>query len=190
MAYRDAVTCVVTVTMVLSPFVAHHYNAWISFCLDLSQSTPTWCSQRLPLIYGYIQSKYWSVGFLRYWTPAQIPNFILCLPIILVLSWSSSTLLMHQWRSLFEKILTQKSQGFYNPDLLPHAIHAAIFTTWITLAAHVQILLRLAPSMPFLYWSATRLIVEHPRIGKYWIYWSVVWGAASTVLWAAFLPPA
>src|SRR5262249_37562564 len=150
---KDSMTCVVTVTMVFIPFIAHHYNAWAKFCTKTSKENPPWCNQRLPLIYGYVQSKYWNVGFLRYWALAQVPNFLISLPIILLLVWSSSTALWHQ-RSTFLKGFppseTQKLhvRSFFTINLLPHAIHALLLTLWITFAAHVQILLRLAPSMP------------------------------------------
>ena len=43
----------------------------------------------MPMPYGYIQDKYWNVGFLRYFELRQIPNFIIAAPVIyLVLSHS------------------------------------------------------------------------------------------------------
>lgn len=184
--------------MVLLPFVGHNLHGWIRFCTDSNASThpPPWCYRRIPLIYNYVQEKYWNVGFLRYWEIAQIPNFLIALPIIALLSWSCTIYLWHQSQLILHKegpSITDtalRSKAFLNTDLLPHSIHALTLTSWITFAAHVQILLRLAPSMPYLYWSAARLLIEHPRFGKYWVYWSVIWAPISTVLWATFLPPA
>ncbi len=31
-----------------------------------------WCSSRLPYVYGFVQSEYWNVGFMRYWTLQQV----------------------------------------------------------------------------------------------------------------------
>jgi phosphatidylinositol glycan class V len=122
------------------------------------------------------------VGFLKYWQLSQIPNFLITIPPISLLYWSSTTYLIPRARLLKLEPLTQ--------IMLPHALHALILTTWIFTGAHVQILLRLAPSMPFFYWSAARLMDEHPKWGRAYVYWTVVWGACSVVLWAAFLPPA
>ena len=60
----------------------------------------------------------------------------------------------------------------------------------LLLAAHTQIALRQAPALPATHWAAAWLLVAHPRAGRAWVFWSVVWGAMSIVLWAVFLPPA
>jgi phosphatidylinositol glycan class V len=57
-------------------------------------------------------------------------------------------------------------------------------------ASHTQIVLRLAASMPIIYWAAAWLLLEHPKWGRAWVTWSVLWGAVSILLWGAFLPPA
>ncbi|EFJ47490.1 hypothetical protein VOLCADRAFT_91860 [Volvox carteri f. nagariensis] len=46
-----------------------------------------WCSAQVPYVYGFVQSEYWNVGFLRYWTwqqPPQLPNFLLAAPVVLL----------------------------------------------------------------------------------------------------------
>ena len=52
--------------------------------LKLPSSLPAseWCHGRMPMPYGYVQDKYWNVGFLRYFELRQIPNFILAAPVI------------------------------------------------------------------------------------------------------------
>ena len=54
--------------------------------LKLPSSLPVsdWCHGRMPMPYGYIQDKYWNVGFLRYFELRQIPNFIIAAPVIYV----------------------------------------------------------------------------------------------------------
>ncbi|KAL9263819.1 GPI mannosyltransferase 2-like protein [Drosera capensis] len=42
----------------------------------------TWCKARIPLLYSFIQSHYWGVGFLRYFQVKQLPNFLLATPIL------------------------------------------------------------------------------------------------------------
>ncbi|KAF5361632.1 hypothetical protein D9758_007271 [Tetrapyrgos nigripes] len=77
-------------SLILSPLIYHQYTGYLAFCV-LSQaptSPPSWCSLTLPSIYTHAQLKYWNVGFLRYWTISQIPNFALAAPPLgCLLSW-------------------------------------------------------------------------------------------------------
>ncbi|KIO23823.1 glycosyltransferase family 76 protein [Tulasnella calospora MUT 4182] len=78
------------------PFILHQAHGYYSFCtaesFDPSSSFnyPPWCSAKpLPLIYGYVQKEYWDVGFLRYWRPSQIPNFLFAAPVMILLLGTS-----------------------------------------------------------------------------------------------------
>ena len=61
---------------VAAPLVGFQYYGWLQHCGPQSAATagelPPWCSQRIPYLYGYVQSHYWGVGFLRYWQPQQV----------------------------------------------------------------------------------------------------------------------
>ncbi|KAL1810251.1 hypothetical protein ACET3Z_027241 [Daucus carota] len=41
-----------------------------------------WCKARVPMVYNFIQSYYWGVGFLKYFKIKQLPNFLLAFPIL------------------------------------------------------------------------------------------------------------
>ncbi|PIL32605.1 hypothetical protein GSI_05308 [Ganoderma sinense ZZ0214-1] len=201
--------------MVLSPFLYLQYGAYRVFCLGDSKHPP-WCDTFPPSIYTYVQSKYWNVGLLRYWTPQQLPNFVLgAPPLALLFAYT-----LHYLRSAFLPRLhalvsspssspassldpSEKSgddtgapssartpSAFLHPSLAPHVVHALIMVLLLLFASHTQIILRVAASMPCIYWAAAWLLVERPALGRWWIGWSIVWGAVSCVLWAAFLPPA
>lgn len=174
------------------PFIFHQWKGFHAFC-NPSPLRP-WCSNRLSLIYSFVQSYYWDVGFLRYWTLQQLPNFLLAAPVLALLTWGSLSFL---FKVGFPSLISSKplssrnaSHPLLSPSFLPHAIHALILTLTLLFAAHTQIILRFASSMPFTYWSAARLFFEHPKYAKAWVVWSVAWGAVSVVLWVAFLPPA
>lgn len=169
--------------------VYHQYTGYRVFCQDASEPA-SWCSNIIPSIYTHVQSKYWNVGFLRYWAVQQTPNFLLAAPVItLLLHYSTQSVHSFAIR-LFNEPQSRNLSPFESPSLVPHGIHAFVFTLILLFASHTQIILRFASSLPFTYWSAARLLVEHPRLGKWWVGWSVVWGAVSLVLWSAFLPPA
>jgi phosphatidylinositol glycan class V len=162
---------------------------------------PQWCHQTFPFIYSFIQGKYWSVGFLKYWELPQIPNFAMAAPPLLLLLWSSITHLKITIPIVFspsnrdsedkrQKVQQRALGAFFNLSIIPHAIHSLVFSLLILFTSHVQIILRVASSMPFLYWSAARLLLEHPRLGKWWVGWSIIWGLVGIVNWGVFLPPA
>ncbi|KZT04635.1 glycosyltransferase family 76 protein [Laetiporus sulphureus 93-53] len=189
--------------LIFLPFVSHQYAAYRAFCKRDTVSAE-WCFRVPPLIYSYVQAEYWNVGFLRYWTFQQLPNFLISAPVLLLLLSFSAYYMRH---ALIPRLLNllhpknshtedgsiahpQAESPFLSPSLAPHAIHALLLTLLLLFAAHTQIILRLAASMPFTYWAAAWLIVEHPKWGKAWVAWSVIWGTISVVLWATFLPPA
>ncbi|KAJ3440140.1 gpi mannosyltransferase [Anaeramoeba flamelloides] len=74
---------VISLVLIFSPNVYFQYKAYLKFCKGSTiKQTPEWCLLKIPSIYNYIQLKYWNVGFLNYWTPLQIPNFLLAAPMI------------------------------------------------------------------------------------------------------------
>ncbi|ESK92938.1 glycosyltransferase family 76 protein [Moniliophthora roreri MCA 2997] len=164
------------------PFVYQQYTGYLAFCTGHSKAE--WCKKTLPLIYSHVQDKYWNVGFLRYWTLSQIPNFLIAAPPLLSIVSFSFFVLLSQRRE------DKSNSPFTHPSLVPHAIHALVLCAILILASHVQVVLRLAASMPLTYWAAAWLVLEHPKAGMWWVSWSVVWGTISVVLWATFLPPA
>ncbi|KAI0822156.1 GPI mannosyltransferase 2 [Trametes gibbosa] len=180
--------------LTISPFVYHQYHAYTLFCLG-SGPPAFWCNAVPPSIYTYVQSRYWNVGFLRYWTPQQLPNFLLGAPPLTLLF---AFALHYIRRALLPRLAAlagppsppQKSPPFLPRSIAPHAVHALVLSLLLLFASHTQIVLRTAASMPFTYWAAAWLVVEHSRWGRWWVGWSVVWGAVSCVLWAVFLPPA
>ncbi|KAF8071407.1 hypothetical protein N665_1128s0006 [Sinapis alba] len=65
------------------PFVAFQAYGFYNICHGhkLDELRP-WCKAKVPLLYNFIQSHYWGVGFLRYFQFKQLPNFLLASPIL------------------------------------------------------------------------------------------------------------
>lgn len=169
----------------LLPSLLHQLNAYRVFCVAIdttSAERPPWCDRLIPSIYTHVQRTYWNVSFLSYWTPAQLPNIALALPLLVpLLSYSASHLYS----------FSRGTSGCLRPSTTTaHAVHAMVLGTTLLTNAHTQIALRLLPSLPTMYWSAATLLVERPRWGKAYVVWAVLWGFASVILWASFLPPA
>jgi phosphatidylinositol glycan class V len=196
---------IVLTSVILTPFIYHNYSGYILFCTNTEPSTspPAWCHTFPPSIYTHAQSQYWNVGFLRYWTLAQGPNFIIASPPLAALLLFSIHHLRYRVSTGLQSRSSQylssfrihskhiaSSAIFFHPALTPHAIHALFLSTTVLLASHTQIILRLAASMPFTYWAAAWLLTETPKRGRWWLGWSIVWSTLSVVLWGASLPPA
>lgn len=99
-----------------SPFLAFEAYVYRRFCHSPDTARP-WCTQGLGMSYGWVQREYWCIslvspsfwprkpvfssrlthpgtaprnsGFLRYWRPLQIPNFLLAAP-VLTMSFAAS----------------------------------------------------------------------------------------------------
>ncbi|TKY58994.1 GPI mannosyltransferase 2 [Spatholobus suberectus] len=68
---------------IFAPFVAFQAYGYYNMCVGRSpDEVRSWCKARIPLLYNYIQSHYWGVGFLRYFQLKQLPNFLLASPIL------------------------------------------------------------------------------------------------------------
>lgn len=169
----------------LLPSLFHQLNAYRIFCLATPAAhatRPPWCNLFIPSIYTHVQRTYWHVGFLSYWTPAQLPNIALALPLLI-------PLLLHSVSHIY--LLIHGKPGALRPSpATVHAVHAIILGITLLTNAHTQIALRLLPALPSTYWSAAILLVERPRWGRAYLVWAVLWSAASVVLWETFLPPA
>ncbi|CAI4037247.1 hypothetical protein SMKI_02G1150 [Saccharomyces mikatae IFO 1815] len=167
-----------------------YYLPYKTFCPQRGE----WCkSELLPnffvtktSLYSYVQGHYWGVGFMKYWTLNNIPNFLLAVPNIIILIYSS--------------VYFSEIYPFHNLKALVWIARALIVI--VCFFAHVQILNRIASFLPLhLWYLADRLVktsdqkkMENPkgddRIVKFYIYWLVFWIPLQTVLFAAFLPPA
>ncbi|KAK4264069.1 hypothetical protein QN277_029408 [Acacia crassicarpa] len=68
---------------IFAPFIAFQAYGYHNMCVGRSHDeVRPWCKARVPLLYNYIQSHYWGVGFLRYFQLKQLPNFLLASPIL------------------------------------------------------------------------------------------------------------
>ncbi|KAL3497988.1 hypothetical protein ACH5RR_040720 [Cinchona calisaya] len=65
------------------PFFSFQAYGYFNICRgNADDEMRPWCKARIPLLYDYIQSHYWGVGFLRYFQVKQLPNFLLASPIL------------------------------------------------------------------------------------------------------------
>ena len=90
-----------------------------------------WCGSSP---YSYIQSKYWNVGFLKFWRKEQIPNILLAMPI-----------------TFFSiRYLTEA----FPPQVFPFAVHLLGLLIFSLLFAHMNVTTRLLlAACPASWWA-------------------------------------
>ncbi|CAN8312026.1 unnamed protein product [Cochlearia groenlandica] len=83
LALQVLVTGFLRCVCICLPFVTFQAYGYYNICHGhkLDELRP-WCKARVPLLYNFIQSHYWGVGFLRYFQFKQLPNFLLASPIL------------------------------------------------------------------------------------------------------------
>lgn len=88
--------CVVGTLITVAPLAGYLYFAYQRYCVGFDRP---WCSETIPNIYSFVQDFYWNVGFLRYFRPHQLPNFLLASP-VLALSFSAIyTFIKSDWKN-------------------------------------------------------------------------------------------
>lgn len=123
-----------------------------------NDSVSPWCSSNLPISYSYVQDRYWNVGFLRYYELKQIPNFLLALPIVLIILVNSLKYFRRNqafcWRlGIFNlKPSIMRLTQVADQNQFVFIVHAVVMTFFCVLFIHVQVTTRiLSSSNPMLY---------------------------------------
>ncbi|KAJ8619518.1 hypothetical protein MRB53_028047 [Persea americana] len=89
-AVRVIIVAAVRTLCIFTPFILFQFYGYFNICLgSLSEEMRPWCKSRLPLLYDFIQSHYWGVGFLRYFQLKQLPNFLLAAPTLSLAVYST-----------------------------------------------------------------------------------------------------
>jgi len=127
-----------------------------------------------------------DVGFLKYWTPNQIPLFLLAAPMLTLLIKSGTELMGESNLSL----RATDSQG----RILVRTL-AGMQTLLAVLAItnyHVQIISRLSSGYPAWYWWVASYLMDKKRssLGYGIVVFITMYAAIQGGLFASFLPPA
>ncbi|KAJ1539539.1 hypothetical protein HK405_012792, partial [Cladochytrium tenue] len=176
--------------LVLSGFAAFQAHGFWTFCVPDRGHRP-WCASAVPLLYSFVQEHYWNNGFLRYWTPQQIPNFLLAAPMI-VLSGSG---IQHYIRQTWPRAVVEArgrgaigvARELCRDARLPFYVLWAVFTVYASLFMHVQVVTRVFTCLPPVYWHAAELCKDGRKVV---LYYFIGYAALTTVLLANFYPPA
>lgn len=185
--FNICIFLIVNVAICLIPFILYQIYAYNLFCKDFKTSLPenvvvyglkndlilpgtfsqhnqTWCYQNLPFSYSYIQDHYWNVGFLRYYTIKQLPNFLLALPITFLILKCSYQFFRHYPNILCNPFFSdERSEKFLPRGTFVFVVHALFLAVFNFLCTHVQVTTRMICSAsPVLYWYCAFVLKDVP----------------------------
>jgi GPI mannosyltransferase 2 len=179
----------------LLPFVLTQFYQYNAFCFEksidqhlrdygrnhnlkmpLSNFSSTWCKQRLPLSYQYVQHVYWNIGMFSYWTWKQLPNFLLAMPVFILVSYCIyqwyRRVEVELWKEKFHFLFNEnhrnndKSHWLTRKVFLPHVVYTAFLSLFALIFMHIQVATRfLFSSGPFLYLICADR-VQHYSVSK------------------------
>lgn len=181
----DTVLFSVSVAVSLLPFVLYQAYGYFKYCLPGNSSLPefivaygvenkfvfpgsnsSWCSNSIPLAYSYVQSHYWNVGFLRYYEMKQIPNFLLALPVFLIVFHGASRYVrVHKAAVLYlgfrDGTGSSGESSSFPISALAYVAHCCVLAAFAALVVHVQVATRLLySSSPVPYWFSAWIVAD------------------------------
>lgn len=191
--------------LIVSTFLVFQYLAYAEYCPGaewcplyiekVSSSGSVVKKFNLPLIYSYIQRKYWNVGFLKYWTPNNIPNFLFALPTLYLIVVSNLYFYKQSGlKNVASASLEQKQSHMASTYMGGYLVASWIIFFASLLVWNTQIVTRVASCLPTIYWYVAELLnssdPKKVKSGKRIATFFFVWIATQSVLFGAFMPPA
>lgn len=134
------------VALIATPFAVFQHMGSVWYCTN--EARP-WCTGAP---YPWIQREYWDVGFLRYYriaqvlnlifiqtNPAQLPNFILATPVLLLVCVALAETGKRLPQDLFSLGVSSQTHHL-DAHIIAQAYHLAALAILGLTTAHVQVL--------------------------------------------------
>eukprot|EP00754_Rhynchopus_humris_P003981 Rhum_TRINITY_DN12061_c0_g1::Rhum_TRINITY_DN12061_c0_g1_i1::g.48696::m.48696/K07542/PIGV; phosphatidylinositol glycan, class V len=189
------------------PVLAYQRWVWGTFCdtpllgsddAEAAAEHAALCEVPFYALYGHVQDKYWGVGFLRYFTLKQAPNFALATPIAGV----AFLAVVGEWRRvaaegpaarcvcrLLGVTRVRGREEAAGDARVVMTIHLAFMLAVGVFASHVQIMPRLLAGCLPLYWTLGDVLAEGTQLQKRAVCTYLVgWQVAGCWLFSNFYP--
>lgn len=188
--WRRIVRVVMGAAVVCLPYICMQAYGWFAFCRPGREDNPGWCDAAVPSIYGYVQHKYWDVGFLNFYEKLiRLPFVIQSVPVIVLAVATCWTWTFGPWEvagrqgraSSLRRFVTlgwvqldpatskhvattlRHSAVIVEPLVAPFVYHLALMTFVAMFVMHVNVATRFLSSSPLLFWGAAQWILNDPR---------------------------
>lgn len=187
-----SVVFVLRCVAVLAPTLWFQWMGYRTFCLGggdpngyYAQNPRPWCAswRPLPNIYAFVQEHYWHVGFFRYWTPKQLPNFALALPALAASA--------HAARA-YVKGTDEDAAWVRKESLRPFMLQWCVMALAAVTVMHVQVATRFLSVAPAVYWYLVRVGANEGfgtrRMRRVVSTYCVVFGLLGALMFPTFYP--
>lgn len=165
--YRSKLTALFTGLLLFFSLIFSIYVPYQEYCPDRGE----WCHSLTKSLTSYAQNHYWGVGFLKYYTSNNIPNFLFAMPQIFV---------------LFLSLCVFSNWSVIRGEWLVGVIYLIIQIFWM----HIQVINRVSTFLPLHILYVAYLLSINRSLGKAISAWWTFWVLLQTGLFACFLPPA
>ncbi|KAJ1726258.1 ER membrane glycoprotein subunit of the GPI transamidase complex-like protein [Coemansia biformis] len=195
---RGAARAAVLTALAALGFGAFQAYGYRLFCEQARTPRP-YCARALPLVYSFVQSAYWDVGLLRYYTWQQLPNFLLAAPMVVLSAAGLAAYALHDplrlatlgRRRSRRRCDQARPPAFFGDALLPHVYLWALLLAVATTTMHVQVITRFFSSVPAVFWFAAHVVAGGGRGARRAVAgYFAGYGLAGVVLFSCFFPPA
>jgi phosphatidylinositol glycan class V len=200
-------TIIIAGSLIALAFALPQAIAYTEFC-TASNSRP-WCTRTLPSIYSWVQKHYWNVGFLSYWTPGNIPLFLLAAPMLAILTATALSVslapdnILASLNTPAKHPITASDTALFKHVALQLALPQFILAVMALTSFHVQIINRISSGCALWYlvlaiavhgWSTDGSegawgLLKGQRV-EVVVRLMAVYAIVQGGLYAAFLPPA
>ncbi|RIA90519.1 Glycosyltransferase Family 76 protein, partial [Glomus cerebriforme] len=190
--------------IVLSGFLIFQSYGYYQYCI-LNIPQRSWCNNKIPILYLFVQKFYWNCGFLTYYEIKQIPNFLLASPMILLSFYGIYDYSKIDFKRIFTLGLQQQQQRseitslYYSHNLLPFIYLWAVLLIYSITSMHIQVITRFFSSQPMVYWFVAHLFMKSLSedanrsdkiLGYGVLTYFILYGVSGIILFANFFPPA
>ncbi|KAM0451460.1 hypothetical protein ACHAO4_006135 [Trichoderma viride] len=166
--------------------------AWYRYCKvgSIDAEPRPWCQRLVPSIFTFVQAHYWNNGFLKYWTPNQLPLFLLASPMLAILLKSGLDFSLNLAHGLGRTIPVPSET--YRTFVITLAVIQTLIATLAITNFHVQIISRLSSGYPIWYWwiASSLSSDKSQKLASRVVVFMIMYASIQGGLFASFLPPA
>ncbi|GET87807.1 hypothetical protein, conserved [Leishmania tarentolae] len=198
---RMCIVALECMCMVL-PYLLMNYMGYQRFVLPMWNSTAKEAmGKAFWRLYPMLQKKYWGVSLFSAYTPVNLPNVLLGLPVVVLTAWCVHVYyLAPAWANV--RATTAVAAGTRRSRLLrlwmaavplvstSNLVHLIGLITLAMTIMHVQVINRFVAMSPALYWMFGMQIATSPTspVSKLTLLWCIMWSLVGGIFFPNHLP--